>query len=84
MPGPLKEAPESRPTREGKVRMKLWLDPKALSRAQAILGTATDHETVEAALDSIDTLYGCLKDLPWDPLRDLEAEHQAEIEADKR
>lgn len=33
--------------------------------------------------DSIDTLYGCLKDLPRDPLADLEAEHQAEIEADE-
>jgi len=34
--------------------------------------------------DSIDTLYGCLKDFPRDPLADLEAEHQAEIEADER
>jgi len=34
--------------------------------------------------DPIDTLYGCLKDLPGDPLADLEAEHQAEIEADER
>ena len=30
-----------------------------------------------------DSLYGCLKDLPRDPLADLEAEHQAEIEADE-
>ncbi len=36
------------------------------------------------AEDPIDTLYGCLKDLPQDPLADLEAEHQAEIEADER
>jgi len=36
------------------------------------------------AEDSIDTLYGCLKDLPRDPLADLEAEHQAEIAADER
>lgn len=36
------------------------------------------------AEDSIDTLYGCLKDLPGNPLADLEAEHQAEIEADER
>ena len=36
------------------------------------------------AEDSIDILYGCLKDLPLDPLADLEAEHQAEIEADER
>src|SRR5262249_38321872 len=32
--------------------------------------------------DPIDTLYGCLKDSPRNPLADLEAEHQAEIEAD--
>ncbi|HSN86351.1 MAG TPA: hypothetical protein VL025_06305, partial [Thermoanaerobaculia bacterium] len=32
----------------------------------------------------IDTLYGCLKDLPRDPLAELTAEHRAEIEADKR
>ena len=34
--------------------------------------------------DPIDILYGCLKDLPGDPLADLEAEHQAESEADER
>jgi len=34
--------------------------------------------------DPIDILYGCLKDFPGDPLADLEAEHQAEIEADER
>ena len=34
--------------------------------------------------DPIDILYGCLKDLPGDPLADLEAEHQAEIEAGER
>jgi AbrB family looped-hinge helix DNA binding protein len=36
------------------------------------------------AEDSIDTLYSCLKDLPRDPLADLEAEHQVEIAADER
>ncbi len=36
------------------------------------------------AEDSIDTLYGCLKDLPRDPLAELEAEHRSEIEADER
>lgn len=36
------------------------------------------------AEDSIDTLYGCLKDLSGDPLADLEAEHRAEIVADER
>lgn len=34
--------------------------------------------------DPIDSLYGCLKDLPRDPLAELEAEHQAEIESDER
>ena len=34
--------------------------------------------------DPIDALYGCLKNLPRDPLADLEAEHRAEIEADER
>ena len=33
--------------------------------------------------DVIEILYGCLKDLPGDPLADLEAEHRAEIEADE-
>lgn len=36
------------------------------------------------AEDPIDTLYGCLKDIPRDPLAELVAEHQAEIEADER
>lgn len=40
--------------------------------------------TLLKAGDPIDNLYGCLKDLPRDPLADLEAEHQAEIEADER
>ena len=40
--------------------------------------------TLLDAEDPIDTLYGCLKELPRDPLADLEAEHQAEIEADER
>jgi AbrB family looped-hinge helix DNA binding protein len=40
--------------------------------------------TLLEAEDPIDALYGCLKDLPRDPLADLEAEHQAEIEADER
>jgi AbrB family looped-hinge helix DNA binding protein len=37
-----------------------------------------------AAKDAIDSLYGCLKDLPGDPIAALEAEHRAEIEADER
>ena len=40
--------------------------------------------TLLEAENPIDLLYGCLKDLPRDPLADLEAEHQAEIEADER
>jgi AbrB family looped-hinge helix DNA binding protein len=36
------------------------------------------------AEDPIDVLYGCLKELPRNPIADLEAEHQAEIEADER
>jgi hypothetical protein len=40
--------------------------------------------TLGEAGNPIDILYGCLKDLPQNPLADLEAEHQAEIEADER
>ncbi len=39
--------------RQGKVRKEFWLDPKALRRAQALLGTATERETVERALDLV-------------------------------
>jgi AbrB family looped-hinge helix DNA binding protein len=54
-------------------------------------GTQLAVEIVDGAVrltpfeaeDSIDTLYGCLKDLPRDPLADLEAEHRAEIAADE-
>lgn len=42
-----------RPTRERRVRKEFWLDPETLHRAQRILGTATDRETVEVALDMI-------------------------------
>lgn len=46
--------PASRPTgRHGKVRKEFWLDPKALRRAQAVLGAATERETVERALDLV-------------------------------
>jgi len=47
------KTPERRPTREGKVRKEFWLDPETLHRAQKILGTATERETVEVALDMI-------------------------------
>ena len=44
---------ERRSTREGKVRKEFWLDLETLRRAQKILGTATERETVEVALDMI-------------------------------
>ncbi|HEX3531048.1 MAG TPA: hypothetical protein VH988_28635 [Thermoanaerobaculia bacterium] len=53
MPVSAKKTPEHRPSREGKVRKEFWLDPKTLRRAQTILGTATERETVEAALDMV-------------------------------
>ena len=57
------------------MRKKLWLDPKALRRAQSILDTATESETVEVALDMIvfhrELLDGTrvLSKLQIDPLR---------------
>lgn len=39
--------------RRGKVRKEFWLDPKALRRAQSILKTPTERETVEKALDLV-------------------------------
>ena len=38
---------------EGKVRKEFWLDPATLAEAQAFLGTATERETVEAALELV-------------------------------
>ncbi len=38
---------------EGKVRKEFWLDPGALAEAQAFLGTATERETVEVALELV-------------------------------
>jgi AbrB family looped-hinge helix DNA binding protein len=49
--------------------------------AVEILGDGAVRLTPLAAEDSIDSLYGCLKDLPGDPVAALEAEHRAEIEA---
>lgn len=37
----------------GKVRRGFWLDPELLRRAQAVLGTATEGETVEQALHMV-------------------------------
>jgi hypothetical protein len=48
------------------------------------MGDGAVRLTPLVAEDSIDILYGCLKDLPGDPVADLEAEHRAEIEADER
>lgn len=38
---------------EGKVRKEFWLDPATLAAAQAFLGTETERETVEVALDLV-------------------------------
>lgn len=35
------------------VRKGLWLDPDAMARAQTLLGTTTERETVETALDMV-------------------------------
>jgi Arc/MetJ family transcription regulator len=54
-----KKAPRSAPPigrralTEGKVRKEFWLDPVALAEAQAFLGTETERETVEMALDLV-------------------------------
>jgi len=69
------KAPERRSARQGKVRKEFWLDPKALRRAQKILGTAAERETVEVALDMIafrrELLDGtrALSGLRIDPIR---------------
>ena len=41
------------PSRKGKVRKEFWLSPKLLKEAQTLLGTATERETVEVALDLV-------------------------------
>jgi hypothetical protein len=67
--------PKHRPSREGKVRKEFWLDPGILRRAQQILGTATERETVEVALDMVafrrELLDGTqvLSGLQIDPIR---------------
>ena len=52
MPSSAKPSPR-RPSRKGKVRKEFWLDPKALRRAQTLLGAETERETVELALDLV-------------------------------
>ncbi len=75
MSNPVRKPQERRPSREGKVRKEFWLDPEALHRAQKILGTATERETVEVALDMIafrrELLDGtrALAGLQIDPIR---------------
>jgi hypothetical protein len=56
--GPKKATPSALPIglralTEGKVRKVFWLDPVALAEAQAFLGTQTERETVEMALDLV-------------------------------
>jgi hypothetical protein len=48
-----REGTGKRPSRRGKVRKEFWLDPKALRRAQTLLGAETERETVELALDLV-------------------------------
>ncbi len=53
MPSAKSSSRPHRPSRKGKVRKEFWLDPKALRRAQALLGTETERDTVELALDLV-------------------------------
>lgn len=54
LPMPKTRSRPGRPiTRKGKVRKEFWLDPKLLREAQEYLGTATERETVELALDLV-------------------------------
>lgn len=65
------------------VRERLrWVSGTEL--AVEVLGDGAVRLTPLEAGNPIDILYGCLRNLPGDPLADLEAEHQAEIEADER
>jgi AbrB family looped-hinge helix DNA binding protein len=48
------------------------------------LGDGTVRLAPLPSIDPIDSLYGCLRGHPRDPLAELEAEHRAEIEADER
>jgi hypothetical protein len=53
MPASKRSRRTRNPSRKGKVRKEFWLDPKSLRRAQALLGTATERDTVELALDLV-------------------------------
>lgn len=48
-----KPAQPRRASAAGKVRKEFWLDPAALAEAQAFLGTATERDTVEVALELV-------------------------------
>ncbi len=50
---PKPKAPGRRAVIEGKVRKEFWLDPSTLAEAQQVLGTASERETVEVALDLV-------------------------------
>ena len=41
------------PSHKDRVRKELWLNPKLLREAQDYLGTATERETIEMALDLV-------------------------------
>jgi Arc/MetJ family transcription regulator len=45
----------------GKVRREFWLDPRLLAEAQSVLGTATEHETVELALGLMAFRHGLIE-----------------------
>ncbi len=53
MPSTKFPASRKHPSRRGKVRKEFWLDPRALRRAQTLLGAETERETVELALDLV-------------------------------
>jgi hypothetical protein len=65
-----------RHARSGKVRKEFWLDPKALRRAQALLGTETERETVEVALDLVAFRHELVEGVQ--SLRGLELDRRAE------
>ncbi len=50
---PTSKGPGRTPSRKGKVRKEFWLNPRLLKEAQTALGTTTERETVEMALDLV-------------------------------
>lgn len=61
-------------SRRGKVRKEFWLDPKALKRAQRLLGAETERETVEIALDLVSFRHEVTEGL--EALRGLDLERR--------